>query len=79
MKKVYLVVEEYTTDFDKGNDIKVFKDYNDAKKYFNERLEDVKQMSYDVFNIVEDSCEAYVDGEYTYYHTCLNIVEKEVL
>ena len=47
MNKVYLVIEEWSADFDGGHDIKVFYSQEDAQKFTKKRIEEIKK---------EDNC-----------------------
>ena len=43
MNKVYLVIEEWSADFDGGHDIRVFYSQEDAQKFTRNRIEEIKK------------------------------------
>ena len=84
MNKVYLVIRDYSCE-SSGNiniqNIKVFKNYFDAKLYFETEKKEI--ISFDLnYNDKEDKEDYYCEwesGEYLYYHELVYIEEKEVL
>lgn len=77
--KVYLVVEQWATDGVDGNDIKVFNNNLKAEKYFESRLKEIVTMDYEVIEKKNKSVVAYDEGYYAYSHTCLDILEKDII
>lgn len=85
MEKVYLVTQHYSCESSgcvgmygfRG----VYKNYEDAKKKFNEIKKEIKSynLGYDVIDEDENSYCEYINGEYLYYHEYVEIVEKELL
>jgi hypothetical protein len=81
MNKIYLVINDYSNDSGLYiQEIKAFKNYDDAKKQFIDNKELIK--SFDTqYNVVEDKedyyCE-YEEGNYAFYHELVYIKELEV-
>ena len=79
INKVYLVIEDWSADFDNGVDINVFKDLEKAQEYIKQRIEEEKNNTcYDTNNIEEYSYEGYNEGEYAENHLSMYIEEKEI-
>lgn len=80
MNKVYLVIEEWSADFDGGHDINVFYSQEDAQKFTRKRIEEIKKEDFGYDNELEEDYyySGYIDGEYASNHTSIYIEEKEV-
>jgi len=64
INKVYLVVEDWSADFDNGVDINVFKDLEKAQEYIKQRIEEEEEENNDFYDntIIEED----------YYYSCYN-------
>ena len=84
MKKVYLVINNYSNANSENIDIeniRVFNNYDNAKKCFEEEKNKIKQFKLNYSTIIDEKdyyCEQE-DGEYLYYHELVYIKEKEIL
>ena len=81
--KVYLFFIEEVYDFDYINqDVQVFAKKEDARKVFNEIVNEEKEWLKDeedwIVDEYEDFFECYEEGYYSQYHTTARITEKEV-
>lgn len=84
MKKVYLVISNYSNESSGNIDIQniyVFNTYDKAKSKFEKIKNEI--ISYDLnYNDKEDKEDYYCEwesGEYLYYHELVYIKEKEVI
>jgi hypothetical protein len=78
---MYLVLNSYSncSAFDMQS-FKLFKNYEDAKKYFEEEKQKIKSfdLGYDEIQDEENLyCES-INGEYIYNHELVQIIELEV-
>lgn len=85
MEKVYLVTQHYSCESSGCVDMYgfrgVYKNYEDAKKKFEEIKEGIKSYKLGYSGIEEDDnfyCE-FEEGEYIYYHEQVEIKEMELL
>ena len=79
---VYLVEIDDVQDFDTSHSIEAFKDYDSAKKYYDEQVDKIKEdvdLDDDSFIVDEDEnyFEFYEDGEYNNNHYRISIIAKE--
>ena len=80
MKKVYLVVEDWSNEFDCEININVFENYDKAYEYFNDmRISNDNFIESDdkVVNSESDYFEIYEDGSLDNYYI-VRLEEKEV-
>lgn len=78
MNKVYLVIESWSSNFENGMNINVFKNLTDAQKLVREKIDSIKNASDYNTELEEDYYyEGYNDGEYNENHTSIYIEEKE--
>lgn len=81
---VFLVEDEWVLDGDEsyGELIRIFKHYEDAKKYFDERVatakDDAVEWNFDVTNDNNDHFETYLNGEYGNNHIRIVLERKEL-
>ena len=81
MKKVYLVISEFTNDSDSDRNMYVFKNYDNAKFKFEMIRKEIKNLNLG-YDEIEDEKDCYcesISGEYLYYHELVYIQEKDVL
>lgn len=78
MNKVYLVIESWSSNFENGMNINVFKNLTDAQKLVREKIDSIKNASDYNTELEEDYYyEGYNDGEYNENYTSIYIEEKE--
>jgi hypothetical protein len=81
---VFIVTDEWVLRGDESYDelIRIFKHYDDAKKYFDERVAtakiDAADWGLDEISATEDHFEAYMDGEYSVNHIKITLDRKEL-
>lgn len=81
MNKVYLVIEDYSSDYEHGNIIRCFGTYDKAKEYFDKIIEDYKRndMLFDEVEEDIDSFSTYESGYYSQNHNDLSIEVHSIL
>ena len=78
---VYLVINEWSSGNDTGNDIKVFKNYKDAINHFEKVKRNTKTfgLNYDCVIDKDDYYCENVTGDYNNYHELVYILQKPLL
>lgn len=80
MKQVYLVIENWSNNFTTGQDINIFEELKDAKKYLKNRVEKIKnEFSYDIQEEKDNYYNGYENGYYNENHTTIYIDEKKII
>lgn len=83
LKNVYLVINNWSNERVRQVDIQnisVFHNYEDAKKCFEEKKNEIKSFDLGYDEITDDEdyyCES-INGEYLYYHELVYIQKKEI-
>ena len=76
MNKVYLVIYDWSYDFESNNSVVVFSTKDKALKYMNGIIEDIKRDNdYDTFEEDKDNFSGYNEGFYAEKHDTIRIEE----
>lgn len=80
MNYVYLVIEDYATDYESGKEIEAYSTLEKAQKRVKEKIKDFKKLdvSYDVEIEEPYYYEGYESGYYIKNHTSIYIQKMEV-
>ena len=80
MEKVYLVVVDSATDYQKDFSVVAFKNYKDAKVNFDEEVEAAKVDRYEdwIEDVSNDMYSTYDEGYYARDHIDVSLLEKAV-
>ena len=77
--KVYVVVEDWSCDFESGESIVAFSTMEKARAYMNNRIEEIQQeYDYDTTEITETYGDFYNEGYYRENHTSIRIEEVDI-
>lgn len=78
-KSIFVVLENWSCDFESGNNMVAFDDKKKAINYMNGRITEIKQeYDYDTCEEDEDDFSAFNEGYYAENHTDIRIEELEI-